>query len=74
MAGKRGLIMGVANEALDRLGHRPGAARAGAEMAFTYQGGRSASASSRWSRSSAPRSSRKADVENEASLDRLFDG
>ena len=39
MAGKRGLVMGVANDRSHRLGHRRGAAPPqGAELAFTYQG------------------------------------
>ena len=37
--GRRGLVMGLANNAVHRLGHRQGGARAaGAELAFTFQG------------------------------------
>ncbi len=38
MAGKRGLVMGVANDRLDRLGIAKAVAAQGGEVAFTYQG------------------------------------
>ena len=37
LAGKRGLIMGVANERSSAWGIARAAAEAGAELAFTYQ-------------------------------------
>ena len=37
LAGKRGLIMGVANERSSAWGIAAAAAEAGAELAFTYQ-------------------------------------
>jgi Enoyl-[acyl-carrier-protein] reductase (NADH) len=66
------LIMGVANERSIAWGIAQALHAAGAEMAFTYQGRRSASACCRWSRSWARRIVEEADVENEESLDRLF--
>ena len=37
LAGKRGLVMGVANERSSAWGIAAAAAEAGAELAFTYQ-------------------------------------
>jgi enoyl-[acyl-carrier-protein] reductase (NADH) len=57
MKGKRGLVMGVANDHSIAWGIAKTLAEHGAELAFTYQGeafGRSGS--SRWPKASAPTS------------------
>ncbi len=48
MKGKRGLIMGVANQRSIAWGIAQACADAGAELAFTYQGKPSNAASNRW--------------------------
>jgi Enoyl-[acyl-carrier-protein] reductase (NADH) len=59
MAGKRGLVMGVANERSIAWGIAQALHGAGAEMAFTYQGAAFGKRVLPWSRSSARRSCRK---------------
>ncbi len=73
MAGKRGLIMGVANDRSIAWGITQALHAAGAEMAFTYQG-------SAFGKRVLPMVQKlgssvvvEADVEDEASLDRLFE-
>ncbi len=51
LAGKRGLVLGVANNRSIAWGIARSAAQHGAELAFTYQATRSRSGSSRWRRS-----------------------
>ena len=72
MAGKRGLVMGVANDRSIAWGIASALHAAGAEMAFTYQG-------TAFGKRVLPMVERlgskiveEADVENEESLDRLF--
>ena len=48
LAGKRGLIMGVANDRSIAWGIARAMSEAGAEMAFTYQGEALASVLHRW--------------------------
>ncbi|BBU58475.1 hypothetical protein KU6B_47400 [Mameliella alba] len=52
LEGKRGLVMGVANDRSIAWGIAKACAEAGAELAFTYQGRRSASGWNRWRRAS----------------------
>ena len=73
MAGKRGLVMGVANDRSIAWGIAQALHGAGAELAFTYQG-------SAFGKRVLPMVEKlgskivvEADVEDEASLDRLFD-
>jgi enoyl-[acyl-carrier protein] reductase I len=61
MAGKRGLVMGVANERSIAWGIAQALHGAGAELAFTYQG------------AAFGKIVQEADVENEQSLDVLFE-
>jgi enoyl-[acyl-carrier protein] reductase I len=72
MAGKRGLIMGIANERSIAWGITQSLNAAGAEMAFTYQG----DAFGKRVRPMVEKIGAKivlpADVEDDASLDRLF--
>ncbi|HEX4111297.1 MAG TPA: SDR family oxidoreductase, partial [Stellaceae bacterium] len=74
MAGKRGLIMGVANERSIAWGIAKAAAAAGAELAFTFQG----EALGKRVRPLAERVNSdfvlECDVTNEASLDSVFAG
>lgn len=73
MAGKRGLVMGVANERSIAWGITQSLHAAGAEMAFTYQG----DAFGKRVRPMVERLDAKlvmpADVEDDASLDKLFE-
>jgi enoyl-[acyl-carrier protein] reductase I len=72
MAGKRGLVMGIANERSIAWGITQSLNAAGAEMAFTYQG----DAFGKRVRPMVEKIGAKivlpADVEDDASLDRLF--
>jgi enoyl-[acyl-carrier protein] reductase I len=72
MAGKRGLVMGIANERSIAWGITQSLNAAGAEMAFTYQG----DAFGKRVRPMVEKLGAKlvlpADVEDDASLDRLF--
>jgi enoyl-[acyl-carrier protein] reductase I len=72
MAGKRGLVMGIANERSIAWGITQSLSAAGAEMAFTYQG----DAFGKRVRPMVEKIGAKivlpADVEDDASLDRLF--
>jgi Enoyl-[acyl-carrier-protein] reductase (NADH) len=54
LQGKRGLIMGVANERSIAWGIAKAMADAGAELAFSYQGEASANGWNRWRNRSAP--------------------
>lgn len=54
MNGKRGVIMGVANNRSIAWGIAKALAEAGAEIALTWQGDALKSASSRWRRSLVP--------------------
>jgi enoyl-[acyl-carrier protein] reductase I len=72
MAGKRGLIMGVANERSIAWGIAQALHRAGAELAFTYQGGAFGKRVLPMVEKIGARIVEEADVENEESLDRLF--
>ncbi len=72
MAGKRGLIMGVANERSIAWGIAQALHAAGAEMAFTYQGAAFGKRVLPMVEKLGSRIVEEADVENEESLDRLF--
>ena len=72
MAGKRGLIMGVANERSIAWGIAQALHQAGAELAFTYQGGAFGKRVLPMVEKIGARIVEEADVENEESLDRLF--
>ena len=72
MAGKRGLIMGVANERSIAWGIAQALHRAGAELAFTYQGGDFGKRVLPMVEKIGAKIVEEADVENEESLDRLF--
>ena len=73
MAGKRGLIMGVANERSIAWGIAQALHAAGAEMAFTYQGAAFGKRVLPMVEKLGSKIVEEADVENEESLDRLFD-
>jgi enoyl-[acyl-carrier protein] reductase I len=72
MAGKRGLVMGVANERSIAWGIATALHAAGAEMAFTYQGAAFGKRVLPMVEKLGCKIIEEADVENEASLDRLF--
>jgi len=72
MAGKRGLIMGVANERSIAWGIAQALHQAGAELAFTYQGGAFGKRVLPMVEKIGAKIVEEADVENEESLDRLF--
>jgi enoyl-[acyl-carrier protein] reductase I len=72
MAGKRGLIMGVANDRSIAWGIAQALHAAGAEMAFTYQGAAFGKRVLPMVEKLGARIVEEADVENDASLDRLF--
>jgi enoyl-[acyl-carrier protein] reductase I len=72
MDGKRGLIMGVANDRSIAWGIAQAVHAAGAELAFTYQGGPFAKRVIPMVEKLGSRIIVEADVENEASLDTLF--
>ena len=73
MAGKRGLIMGVANERSIAWGIAQALHHAGAELAFTYQGGAFGKRVLPMVEKIGAKIVEEADVENEESLDRLFE-
>src|SRR4029077_4575447 len=70
MAGKRGLIMGVANERSIAWGIAQALHAAGAEMAFTYQGAAFGKRVLPMVEKLGSRIGEEADVENEKGLDR----
>jgi enoyl-[acyl-carrier protein] reductase I len=72
MAGKRGLVMGVANDRSIAWGIAQALHGAGAEMAFTYQGAAFGKRVLPMVDKLGSKIVEEADVENEASLDRLF--
>ena len=72
MAGKRGLIMGVANERSIAWGIAQALHAAGAELAFTYQGAAFGKRVLPMVEKLGSKIVEEADVENEESLDRLF--
>jgi enoyl-[acyl-carrier protein] reductase I len=72
MAGKRGLIMGVANNHSIAWGIAQALHHAGAELAFTYQGGAFGKRVLPMVEKIGAKIVEEADVENEESLDRLF--
>lgn len=72
MAGKRGLIMGVANDHSIAWGIAQALHAAGAEMAFTYQGAAFGKRVLPMVEKLGSRIVEEADVESEESLDRLF--
>src|SRR5712671_4231303 len=72
MAGKRGLIMGVANERSIAWGIARALHAAGAEMAFTYQGAAFGKRVLPMVEKLGCKIVEEADVEDEPSLDRLF--
>ncbi|WIM11205.1 MAG: Enoyl-[acyl-carrier-protein] reductase [NADH] [Enhydrobacter sp.] len=72
MAGKRGLVMGVANERSIAWGIAQALHGAGAEMAFTYQGAAFGKRVLPMVEKLGARIVQEADVENEESLDALF--
>src|SRR5471032_13083 len=72
MAGKRGLIMGVANNHSIAWGIAQALHGAGAELAFTYQGGAFGKRVLPMVEKLGSRIVEEADVENDESLDRLF--
>jgi enoyl-[acyl-carrier protein] reductase I len=72
MAGKRGLVMGVANERSIAWGIAQALHAAGAEMAFTYQGAAFGKRVLPMVEKLGARVVEEADVESEESLDRLF--
>ena len=55
LAGKRGLVLGVANSRSIAWGIAKAAGDAGAELAFTYQGESLEKESGHWPRNSAPK-------------------
>ncbi|HLJ62689.1 MAG TPA: enoyl-ACP reductase FabI [Stellaceae bacterium] len=73
MAGKRGLIMGVANERSLAWGIAQAVRAQGAEIAFTYQGEALAKRVIPLAQSMASPIIQECDVTHEASLDALFD-
>ena len=72
MAGKRGLVMGVANDRSIAWGIAQALHAAGAEMAFTYQGAAFGKRVLPMVEKLGSKIVEEADVENEESLDRLF--
>jgi len=72
MAGKRGLVMGVANDRSIAWGIATALHAAGAEMAFTYQGAAFGKRVLPMVEKLGSKIIEEADVENEESLDRLF--
>src|SRR5947207_11131539 len=72
MAGKRGLVMGIANERSIAWGIAQALHGAGAEMAFTYQGAAFGKRVIPMVETMGSKIVAEADVENEESLDRLF--
>jgi enoyl-[acyl-carrier protein] reductase I len=72
MAGKRGLIMGVANERSIAWGIAQALHSAGAELAFTYQGAAFGKRVLPMVEKLGSRIIQEADVENDESLDALF--
>ena len=72
MAGKRGLVMGVANDRSIAWGIAQALHAAGAEMAFTYQGAAFGKRVLPMVEKLGSRIVEEADVESEESLDRLF--
>jgi enoyl-[acyl-carrier protein] reductase I len=73
MAGKRGLVMGVANDRSIAWGIAQALHGAGAELAFTYQGAAFGKRVLPMVQKLGAKVVVEADVEDEASLDRLFD-
>ncbi len=73
MAGKRGLVMGVANDRSIAWGITQALHAAGAEMAFTYQGAAFGKRVLPMVQKLGSTVVVEADVEDEASLDRLFE-
>lgn len=55
LAGKRGLVLGIANSRSIAWGIAKAAREAGAELAFTYQGKSLEKKSGHWHRNSAPK-------------------
>jgi enoyl-[acyl-carrier protein] reductase I len=72
MAGKRGLVMGVANDRSIAWGIAQALHAAGAEMAFTFQGAAFGKRVLPMVEKLGARIVQEADVESEESLDRLF--
>jgi enoyl-[acyl-carrier protein] reductase I len=72
MAGKRGLVMGVANDHSIAWGIAQALHSAGAQMAFTYQGAAYGKRVLPMVEKLGSKIVEEADVENEGSLDRLF--
>jgi enoyl-[acyl-carrier protein] reductase I len=72
MAGKRGLVMGVANDHSIAWGIARALHSAGAQMAFTYQGAAYGKRVLPMVEKLGSKIVEEADVENEGSLDRLF--
>jgi len=72
MAGKRGLVMGVANERSIAWGIAQALHAAGAELAFTYQGAAFGKRVLPMVDKLGSKIIEEADVENEESLERLF--
>jgi enoyl-[acyl-carrier protein] reductase I len=72
MVGKRGLIMGVANDHSIAWGIAQALHSAGAELAFTYQGGAFGKRVIPMVEKLGAKIVEEADVENDESLDRLF--
>jgi enoyl-[acyl-carrier protein] reductase I len=72
MAGKRGLVMGVANDRSIAWGIASALHQAGAELAFTYQGAAFGKRVLPMVEKLGSKIVEEADVENEESLDRLF--
>jgi enoyl-[acyl-carrier protein] reductase I len=73
MAGKRGLVMGVANERSIAWGIAQALHGAGAELAFTYQGAAFGKRVLPMVEKLGSKIVQEADVENEQSLDVLFE-
>src|SRR5579871_3096071 len=73
MAGKRGLVMGVANERSIAWGITQALHAAGAEMAFTYQGAAFGKRVVPLVEKLGAKIVQDADVENEQSLQALFE-
>ncbi len=72
MAGKRGLVMGVANDRSLAWGIASACAAQGADLAFTYQGEALLKRVSPLAQSVGSKILEPGDVTNEASIDALF--
>ena len=72
MQGKRGLIMGVANNRSIAWGIAKAVAAQGAALAFTYRGGLEKARSSRWRRKAGSEIVLPCDVADSGSMEAVF--